>query len=191
MAADTAPDAKTSCRNYSRLLAGIAGYLTLGIVDPGLLRTAGNALLVGSSLDSGDASVQQTIQRHWVALSSLGPQDVAQVLAPALTLAALLSIDTLKTCLVIDAMTNTHHESNRELVGQGLGNIASAVIRRHPRRRHHGRLAGQCLQRWQDKALRHDLRRPVAAGPARARAADRLGADRRAGGDPDRESASA
>ncbi len=109
------------------LLAGIAGYLTLGIVDPELLRTAGNALLVGS-LDSGDASVQQTIQRHWVALSSLGPQDVAQVLAPALTLAALLSIDTLKTCLVIDAMTNTHHESNRELIGQGLGNIASSVI---------------------------------------------------------------
>ncbi len=47
---------------------------------------------------------------------------------PALTLAVLLSIDTLKTCVVIDAMTCSHHDSNRELVGQGLGNIASSLI---------------------------------------------------------------
>jgi len=53
---------------------------------------------------------------------------VAQVLAPALTLAVLLSIDTLKTCLVIDAMTRSHHEPNRELIGQGLGNIASSLV---------------------------------------------------------------
>ncbi len=53
---------------------------------------------------------------------------VIQVLVPALTLAVLLSIDTLKTCVVIDAMTRSRHDSNRELIGQGLGNIASALI---------------------------------------------------------------
>jgi SulP family sulfate permease len=109
------------------LLAGIAGYLLLGLVDPSLLRTEDNPLLVGP-LRSGDAGVGQAIDQYWQALAGLGMADLAQVLAPALTLAALLSIDTLKTCLVIDAMTASHHESNRELVGQGLGNIASALI---------------------------------------------------------------
>ncbi|MBK6650168.1 MAG: STAS domain-containing protein [Betaproteobacteria bacterium] len=50
------------------------------------------------------------------------------VLVPSLTLAVLLSIDTLKTCLVIDAMTNTHHNSNRELVGQGASNMLSSLV---------------------------------------------------------------
>jgi SulP family sulfate permease len=40
----------------------------------------------------------------------------------------LLSIDTLKTCVVLDALTRSRHNSNRELIGQGFGNVASAVI---------------------------------------------------------------
>jgi len=36
----------------------------------------------------------------------------------ALTLSVLLSIDTLKTCVVLDALTSSRHNSNRELVGQ-------------------------------------------------------------------------
>src|SRR5450759_1955407 len=46
----------------------------------------------------------------------------------ALTLAVLLSIDTLKTCMVLDALTHSRQNSNRELIGQGFGNVASAVI---------------------------------------------------------------
>jgi len=40
----------------------------------------------------------------------------------------LLSIDTLKTCVVLDTLTRSRHDSNRELVAQGAGNIASACI---------------------------------------------------------------
>jgi SulP family sulfate permease len=58
----------------------------------------------------------------------LGLQTLLNVLAPALTLAVLLSIDTLKTCVVLDALTNSSHDPNRELVGQGLGNMASAMV---------------------------------------------------------------
>ncbi len=39
----------------------------------------------------------------------------------------LLSIDTLKTCMVLDALTRSRHDSNRELIGQGLGNVTSAI----------------------------------------------------------------
>ena len=37
-------------------------------------------------------------------------------------------LNTLKTCVVLDALTHSRHDSNRELIGQGLGNITSAVI---------------------------------------------------------------
>jgi SulP family sulfate permease len=42
---------------------------------------------------------------------------------PALTLAGLGSIDTLLTSVVADNITRTKHNSNRELMGQGIGNI--------------------------------------------------------------------
>jgi sulfate permease, SulP family len=50
-----------------------------------------------------------------------------EVLVPALTLALIGSVDTLLTSLVADRMSNTQHRSNRELVGQGLGNMLSAL----------------------------------------------------------------
>ncbi|MDO8604986.1 MAG: SulP family inorganic anion transporter [Phaeospirillum sp.] len=109
------------------LLAGVATYLTLGAFDPALMRTEDNPLLIGA-LSSGGGSLADSIAHHWSALGELGPAVVMKVLVPALTLAVLLSIDTLKTCLVIDAMTNSHHNSNRELVGQGLGNIGSSLV---------------------------------------------------------------
>jgi sulfate permease, SulP family len=36
-----------------------------------------------------------------------------------------LSIDTLKTCVVLDALTHSRHNSDRELMGQGIGNLVS------------------------------------------------------------------
>ena len=47
---------------------------------------------------------------------------------PALTLAALGTIDSLLTSIVADNMTKTQHNSNKELIGQGLGNIGAAMI---------------------------------------------------------------
>ena len=41
---------------------------------------------------------------------------------PGLTLAGLGSIDTLLTSVVADNITKTKHDSNRELIGQGIGN---------------------------------------------------------------------
>ncbi len=50
------------------------------------------------------------------------------LILPALTLAALGTIDSLLTSIVADNMTKTQHSSNKELVGQGLGNMAAAII---------------------------------------------------------------
>jgi SulP family sulfate permease len=109
------------------LAAGMATYGLLGLFDPALRVTADNPLLVGA-LGQGDASLMQAVREHWQSFGGLDPGEIARLVLPALTLAALLSIDTLKTCLVMDAMTSSHHDPNRELVGQGLGNIASALI---------------------------------------------------------------
>lgn len=43
-------------------------------------------------------------------------------LVPGLTLAGLGSIDTLLTSVVADNITKTKHDSNKELIGQGIGN---------------------------------------------------------------------
>ena len=50
------------------------------------------------------------------------------VLEAALILAALGSIDSLLTSLVADNVTRTRHESNRELIGQGIGNTIAGLF---------------------------------------------------------------
>ena len=47
---------------------------------------------------------------------------------PAITLAALGAIDSLLTSVVADNKTKTKHNSNRELIGQGIGNIGAGLI---------------------------------------------------------------
>ena len=50
------------------------------------------------------------------------------VLPDAFTIAVLAAIESLLSCVVADGMTNTKHNSNAELVAQGIGNIGSALF---------------------------------------------------------------
>lgn len=52
----------------------------------------------------------------------------ALVIEYALVLAVLGSIDSLLTSVIADNMTKTKHNSNRELIGQGIGNMLAAAI---------------------------------------------------------------
>lgn len=54
--------------------------------------------------------------------------DLHPVIQGGLTLAFLGAIDSLLTSLVLDRVTGDKHNSNQELIGQGLGNIASGLI---------------------------------------------------------------
>jgi len=47
---------------------------------------------------------------------------------PAMILALLASVDSLLTSLTADSITGTRHGPNRELVGQGLGNMVAGLI---------------------------------------------------------------
>ena len=53
---------------------------------------------------------------------------IGHFLEPALILALLGSIDSLLTSLVADSQTRTRHNPDRELVGQGLGNLAAGIL---------------------------------------------------------------
>lgn len=51
-----------------------------------------------------------------------------QMLQPAFILALLGSIDSLLTSLVADSITKTRHDSDKELVGQGIGNVIAGLF---------------------------------------------------------------
>ncbi len=53
---------------------------------------------------------------------------LAGAVQPAVTLALLGAVDSLLTSLIADSMTRTRHNPNQELIGQGLGNIATGLV---------------------------------------------------------------
>ena len=63
-----------------------------------------------------------------IQLPELAVGTLARSVQPALIIALLGSIDSLLTSLVADAMTRTRHNPNRELIGQGIGNMAAGFI---------------------------------------------------------------
>ncbi len=67
-------------------------------------------------------------QIHFGALVSMQWHDPMLIIMASLTLAALGAIDSLLTSVVADNMTKTQHNSNKELIGQGIGNAAAGMI---------------------------------------------------------------
>lgn len=108
------------------LAAGICAYFGFALAEPGLLSLADNPLLVGT-LDLDADGFVATLAARWRDVGGFSLGDIAEILVPGATLAILLSIDTLKTCVVVDALTRSRHDSNRELVGQGIANLAAAA----------------------------------------------------------------
>lgn len=51
-----------------------------------------------------------------------------QLLRPALTIAILGAIESLMSAVVADGMSGTHHNSNKELIGQGIANIVTPLF---------------------------------------------------------------
>ncbi len=91
------------------------------------------ALLVGSAagiLWFSDAPVIEDIP---LVLPSLAwPVFNSAVVAPAFAMALLCAAATLLTCLQADAITGGRHQPNRELVAQGVGNMAAGLIGGNP-----------------------------------------------------------
>lgn len=60
--------------------------------------------------------------------SNIVPESYPIIIEYAAVLAVLGSIDSLLTSVIADNMTKTKHNSNRELIGQGIGNMLAAIF---------------------------------------------------------------
>ncbi|MDP2823637.1 MAG: SulP family inorganic anion transporter [Sulfuritalea sp.] len=109
------------------IVAGLCTYFGLAAHDPALWEVSNNPLVVGPLGATGDGYFD-SITGRWHEIGELRLGQVAGLFGSALTLAVLLSIDTLKTCVVLDQLTRSHHDSNRELSAQGIANIVSSAV---------------------------------------------------------------
>ena len=109
------------------ILAGLCTYFGLAAQDPALWEVTNNPLVVGPLGATGEGYIE-AITGRWQEIGELRLGQIAGLFGSALTLAVLLSIDTLKTCVVLDQLTRSHHDSNRELIAQGMANVASSAV---------------------------------------------------------------
>lgn len=109
------------------LLAGAVTYGGLAVGDPSLRTLEGNGLVIGE-LGASGAGYLELIAQRWREIGELRLVQVGNLVGSALTLAALLSIDTLKTSVVLDQMTRTRHDPDRELAAQGFANVVAATV---------------------------------------------------------------
>lgn len=82
----------------------------------------GKVATIGSAYGMLDASLPA------MKLPNLTLETVQMMWLPALMIAALGGIESLLSATVADNMTGDRHNSNRELIGQGLANIASPLF---------------------------------------------------------------
>jgi sulfate permease, SulP family len=61
-------------------------------------------------------------------LPDITVQHVIELIGPAFTIAMLGAIESLLSAVVADGMTGTRHDSNQELIGQGIANIAAPLL---------------------------------------------------------------
>jgi SulP family sulfate permease len=97
----------------SPLLALIVGTLATVLLEPG--STVARIGEIPTALPA-------------LVVPSIDPAVLQDMLINAVMLAVLGSIDSLLTSLVADNLTATQHDSDRELVGQGLGNAVAGLF---------------------------------------------------------------
>lgn len=62
------------------------------------------------------------------ALPTVGWDKIIELIGPAFTIAMLGAIESLLSAVVADGMAGTRHNSNQELIGQGLANIIAPLL---------------------------------------------------------------
>ena len=100
----------------------------LGKYIPGALA----ALLIGTvlSLFIGTVPILGSIPSGWpqIHIPQITTVSLFIIIEAAFVLALLGAIDSLLTSLVADNMTRTRHDSNKELIGQGIGNTFAGLF---------------------------------------------------------------
>ncbi|GAB6051332.1 SulP family inorganic anion transporter [Magnetospira thiophila] len=122
--------------NVGATLIGIGALGTMFLTPPGLKRWLPApliALILGTLVVAWvlpDVPVLGNIPTGLpeIHLPAFSWDVLSDMLGSALILALLGSIDSLLTSLIADDVTRTRHNSNRELIGQGIGNLLSGFV---------------------------------------------------------------
>ncbi len=105
-------------------------------IPPSLIAVVVGALLVAFIPTLGDGvktigelyTIPTGLPKADFAGMDISADKIITVIPDAFTIAILAAIESLLSCVVADNMINSKHNSNAELVGQGLGNIASVLF---------------------------------------------------------------
>ena len=129
--------------SWSALIVGVVSLAILIIypklekrVPPSLIAVLVGALMVAfiPSFDTGVYTIGDlyTIPKGLPKIDfgamDFSVEKIIAVLPNAVTIAVLAGIESLLSCVVADSMVNSKHNSNAELVAQGVGNIASVFF---------------------------------------------------------------
>lgn len=129
--------------NWQSLLIGAISLVILIFypkfekkIPPSLIAVLVGSLLVGfiPMFDSGVYTIRElyTIPSGLPKIVFSGTEfsfeNILSALPDAFTIAILAAIESLLSCVVADGMVNSKHNSNAELVAQGMGNIASVLF---------------------------------------------------------------
>ncbi|MDP2101074.1 MAG: SulP family inorganic anion transporter [Methylotenera sp.] len=79
-----------------------------------------------ATIGSAFGGIPQTLPHFQV--PSVTFSEVLKLIGPAFTIALLGAIESLLSAVVADGMTGTKHDSNQELIGQGVANIFSPLF---------------------------------------------------------------
>lgn len=78
------------------------------------------------TIGSAFGGIPQTLPAF--VLPAVSPARVIELIGPAFTIAMLGAIESLLSAVVADGMAGTRHDSNQELIGQGIANIAAPLF---------------------------------------------------------------
>jgi sulfate permease, SulP family len=79
-----------------------------------------------ATVGSAFGGIPQTLPSFQI--PSITLTDAAKLIGPAFTIALLGAIESLLSAVVADGMAGTKHDSNQELIGQGISNIAAPLF---------------------------------------------------------------
>lgn len=80
-----------------------------------------------ATIGSAFGGIPQTLP-HFSLPTGISPAAMIELIGPAFTIALLGAIESLLSAVVADNMSGTRHQSNQELIGQGIANIASPLF---------------------------------------------------------------
>lgn len=100
----------------------IPSVLVALIAGTGVAITAGLGVATVGDIPMGFPDLRVNV------FMNINPSDHAFIVGSGLTLALLGSIDSLLTSVIADNLTKTQHDSRRELIGQGVGNMLAAIF---------------------------------------------------------------